>query len=169
MRAVTFEWTRRGPHTALTSEFIKAMGAKDLDDLIEGCYVGRYGFEPSMIMMVFEIAREGDRQAIEVMRWAGQELGGMAVGVIHQLDLQKEQFDVVLIGSIFDGHPTIQQSVGETIHHAAPGARLVRLNVPPVVGGVVLGMEAAGVDFKKLRAHLIESTDKMLRTEKDPA
>jgi len=169
MRAVTFEWTRRGPHTALTPLFIKAMGAKDLDDLIEGCYVGRYGFEPSMIMMVFEIARAGDQEAVEVMRWAGQELGGMAVGVIRQLDLQKEQFDVVLIGSIFDGHPMIQQSVGETVHHVAPAARLVRLNVPPVVGGVVLGMEAAGVDFRKLRTQLIASTDNMLRTEKDPA
>ncbi len=35
----------------------------------------------------------------------------------------------------------------ETIHTVAPGARLVRLTVPPVVGAVMLGMEQAGVDF----------------------
>jgi hypothetical protein len=97
------------------------------------------------------------------MRWAGQELGGMAVGVINQLDLQEERFDVVLIGSIFDGHPAIKDSLGETIHHVAPGGRLVRLNVPPVVGGVVLGMEAAGVDFRALRPRLIESTEILLK------
>jgi len=165
MRAVTFEWAKRGPATALTPAFIKHAGAKDLDDLIEGIYVGWYGFDSTMIMLVFEIARAGDPQAIEVMRWAGQELGGMAVGVINQLDLQSEKFDVVLIGSIFDGHPAIKESVGETVHQVAPGARLVRLNVPPVVGGVLLGMEAAGLDLRTRRQRLIESTTKLLNKE----
>jgi hypothetical protein len=93
----------------------------------------------------------------------------MAVGVINQLDLQNENFDIVLIGSIFDGHPAIQESVGETVHQVAPGARLVRLNVPPVVGGVLLGMESAGLDFRTRRPRLIESTEKILKQEKEPA
>jgi N-acetylglucosamine kinase-like BadF-type ATPase len=167
MRAVSFEWTRRGPPTALTPAFIEHVGAKDLDDLVEGAYVGRFDFDPSLIMLIFEVARAGDPQAVDVMRWAGQELGGMAVGVINQLDLHKEDFDVVLIGSIFDGHPAIQESVGETVHRVAPGARLVRLNLPPVVGGVVLGMEAAGVDFRNVRARLIETTEKLLSVEQE--
>lgn len=167
MRAVTFEWARRGPATALSPAFLNHTGAKDLDDLIEGSYVGRYGFEPSMILLVFEIARTGDPQAVEVMHWAGSELGGMAVGVTRQLGLQNETFDVVLIGSIFDGHPVIQESLGETIRQAAPGARLVRLNVPPVVGGVLLGMEAGGKDFHSKRQRLIESTDKLLYKNKE--
>lgn len=166
MRSVTFEWSKRGPATALTTGFINATGARDLDDLIEGCYVGRYDFTPTMIMMVFEIACAGDPQAIEVMRWAGQELGGMAVGVINQLDLQDENFDVVLIGSIFDGHPAIQDSVSETVHQVSPGARLVRLTVPPVVGGVVLGMQTTGVNFRTMRTQLIETTEKLLSLEK---
>ncbi len=167
MRAVAFEWDKRGPGTALTPAFIKHVGAKDLDDFIEGNYIGTYGLDPAMIMLTFEIARAGDAQAIDVMRWAGRELGGMAVGVINQLDLQKENFDVVLIGSIFDGHPAIQENVGETVHQVAPGARLVRLNVPPVVGGVVLGMEAAGLDFRTRRARLIVSTEKLLKQDKE--
>jgi N-acetylglucosamine kinase-like BadF-type ATPase len=166
MRAVNFEWTKRGPATALTPAFIKYVGAKDLDDFIGGNYVGAYGLSPAMIMLTFEIARAGDEQAIEVMRWAGGELGGMAVGVINQLDLQKETFDVVLIGSIFDGHPAIKESLGETVHAVAPGACIVRLNVPPVVGGVLLGMEAAGVDFRSTRQRLIASTEKILNVEK---
>ncbi len=162
MRAVTFEWDRRGPPTALTPAFIEHLGAKDLDDLIEGVYVGRFTFDPALILRVFDIARQGDPQAVEVMRWAGRELGGMAIGVINQLGLQAEPFDVVLIGSIFDGHPAIQESLGETIRRVAPRARLVRLTVPPVVGAVALAMEAAGVDFRPLRPRLIASTSKLL-------
>jgi hypothetical protein len=49
-----------------------------------------------------------------------------------------------------------------TIHHSAPKARLVRLMVPPVVGGVILGMQTAGLDPRPIRARLIETTRKLL-------
>ena len=162
MRAVTFEWVKRGPATTLTPAFIQHLGAKDLDDLIEGIYLMRYGFDPSMVRLFFQVAAQGDPVALDVLRWAGEELGGMAVGVANQLELQNETFDVVLIGSLFDGHPLLQEVLGETIHKVAPGARLVRLNVPPVVGSVLLGMEAAGVDFHDKRERLIQSTAKFL-------
>jgi len=162
MRAVAFEWTRRGPATALTPAFLKLTGAKDLDDLVEGMYLGRYDFDQSAAMLVFEIAARGDPQALDVVRWAGSELGQMACGVINQLDIQNDAFDVVLIGSLFDGHPLLAESLGETVHRLAPRARLVRLDVPPVVGGVLLGMEAAGIDFHSRRARLIRSTNRLL-------
>ncbi len=162
MRAVSFEWTRRGPATALTPAFLKLTGAKDLDDLVEGMYLGRYDFDQSAAMLVFETAAQGDPRALDVVRWAGDELGQMACGVIKQLDIQEDAFDVVLIGSLFDGHPPLAESLGATVHRVAPRARLVRLNVPPVVGGVLLGMEAAGIDFHSRRARLIRSTNQLL-------
>jgi N-acetylglucosamine kinase-like BadF-type ATPase len=161
MRAVAFEWVRRGPATALTPAFLKETGAKNLDDLVEGVYLGRFDFNPAMILLVFEIARQGDAQALEVIRWAGNELGMMAVSVINQLDLQKEVFDVVLIGSLYDGHPLMTESMRTTIQRCAPQARLVRLTVPPVVGGVVLGMQEAGKDAREVRSKLIETTRKL--------
>jgi N-acetylglucosamine kinase-like BadF-type ATPase len=162
MRAVSFEWTRRGPATALTPAFLQKTGARDLDDLVEGAYLGRYNFDQSDVMMVFEVASAGDEQALDVLRWAGDELGRMACGVIRQLGIQDERFDVVLIGSIYDVHACLSEALGETVRRVAPGARLVRLAVPPVVGGVLLGMEAAGLDFHPRRARLIESTNRLL-------
>jgi len=163
MRAVTFEWTRRGPATALTPAFLEQTGAKNLDDLVEGLYLERFDLNPSMILLVFEIARQGDAQALEVIRWAGRELGMMVVSVINQLDLHAEAFDVVLIGSLFDGHPMMTESITSTVQLCAPGARLVRLTVPPVVGGVVLGMQMAGLDARPVRLNLIETTRKLLK------
>jgi len=93
-----------------------------------------------------------------VIRWAGDQLGQMACGVIRQLSLEKESFDVVMIGSLFDGHPLMTETMRATIHCVSPGARLVRLAVPPVVGGVVLGMQTAGLDARPIRSKLIEST-----------
>jgi hypothetical protein len=50
----------------------------------------------------------------------------------------------------------------ETIHAVAPGAHLVRLTAPPVVGGVLLGVEQAGEDPFAVREALIRSTQEML-------
>lgn len=167
LRAVAFEWTRRGPATALSAAFLNHTGAKDLAEFIEGTYLGRYGFDPAMILLVFEIARTGDPQAIEVMRWAGQELGNMAVSVVNQLNIHDTAFDVVLIGSIYEGHPLIQESLGATVRQAAPAARMVRLHVPPVVGATLLGMEITGQNFLISRPRLIGSTSELL--DKEPA
>ena len=142
MRAVSFEWTRRGPATDLTRAFIEKTGAKDLDELIEGVYLEQYHFDVSYVMLVFEIAAQGDPEALKVMRWAGDQLGQIACGVIRQVGFQNEIFEVVQIGSLYDGHPLISEQMRQTIQQTAPNAEIVRLTVPPVVGGVLLGMEA---------------------------
>ena len=157
MRAVTFEWDKRGPATNLTPAFIKLLGAKDLDDLVEGVYVDRYEFTPELIFMIFQIASQGDVEALNVMRWAGDELGQMACGVIRQLKFENEFFDVILIGSLFEGHPLMKETMAETIHKTAPGARLIRLSEPPVIGGVILGMQISGLDTRLPREQLVEA------------
>jgi len=91
----------------------------------------------------------------------------MACAVIRQLSLETETFDVVLIGSLFDGHPLMTQAIGKTIQSLAPGGKLVRLDVPPVVGGVVLGMQTAGLDARPIRSKLIETTRILLDDMKD--
>jgi len=142
MRAISFEWTRRGPATALTPAFLRKHGAADLDEFVEGVYLDKYTFDVSDIMLVFEIAQQGDPEALDVMRWAGDQLGQIACGVIRQVGLQNEAFEVVQIGSLYDGHVLIGEQMLQTIQKTAPGAQLVRLTVPPVVGAVLLGMEA---------------------------
>ena len=46
----------------------------------------------------------------------------------------------------------------EAVHAVAPGARFVRLTAPPVVGAVLLGMQAAGLPAQRLRQPLVAST-----------
>ncbi len=141
MRAVTFEWGKRGPATALSMAFLKKTGAKNLDELVEGMYIQKYSIDPAFVMLVFEVATQGDAEALNILRWAGDELGQMACGVIRQLGLERDTFEVVLIGSVYDGHPLMTESMRNTILAVAPGAQLVRLKAPPVIGGVLLGME----------------------------
>ena len=159
MQAVTFEWLKRGPATALTQVFLEHTGAIDLDDLVEGVYLQRFPFDSALVLKVFETARRGDPQAKAVMGWAGRELGGMAVGVINQLEIQMEEFEVVLIGSLHGGSPILDRALRRIVCKVAPHARFVRLSVPPVVGGVLLGMEQAGLNGHAIRDKLIATTN----------
>ena len=162
LQAVTFQWDHRGPATELTQAFIDVTHAKNIDDLIEGMYIGKYELNPDQARMVFQIADQGDPEALNVINWAGDQLGQMACGVLRQLNLENETFDTVLIGSLFEGHPLMIKTIGTTIHSLAPNARLVRLDVPPVTGGVVLGMQTARLDARLIRSNLILSTRKLL-------
>ena len=88
------------------------------------------------------------------------ELGDMACGVIRQLGLEGEAVEVVLIGSLWKGHPLLTQSARRTIRRVAPKARLTRLTAPPVVGGVVLAMQQLGLATTAARRKLLSSTRK---------
>jgi N-acetylglucosamine kinase-like BadF-type ATPase len=163
MRSVALEWLKRGPQTALTQRFIDHFGACDLAGLMEGVYLHHYELAPELALLVFEVARWGDPEALEVMQWAGDALGQMANGVINQLNMQAETFEVVLIGSLHDGSPVLNQALRDAVYRVAPRAQFVRLSVPPAVGGVLLGMEEAGLNGYKIRQRLIESTGEKIK------
>lgn len=142
-QAVSHEWSKRGKATALTPAFIKYTGAKDLNDFIEGYSLGRYDLGPSAAQLVFTAAEGGDDVAQSLILWAGTELGEMVNAVARQLDFQNLDFEVIMIGSMFQNGPALTRPMFETIHPVAPGAYLKRLAVPPVAGGVLLAMEVA--------------------------
>ena len=167
IEAITLEWSRRAGSTHLTPAFIKAAGATDATDLIEGLSQGRYAIGPYLAPVVIRVAGQGDPVARGLLRWMGRELGDQARGVIRQLQIEDMEFEVVLVGSLYDGNPLMVDAMRETIQTLAPEARLVRLTAPPVVGGVLLAMEQCGLDILSMRDALIQSTIEFIRDRKD--
>ena len=147
MQIIGYSWTRRLPKTALADAIIAHTGAKDLEDLMRGYTTYEYQVGAEAARIVFRVAEEGDQAACDLLCWAGTELGEMANAVIRQLEFENLAFDVVMTGSMFDGGAKLIDPMRTTIHKLAPQARLVRLSVPPVVGAVILGMEADGYRF----------------------
>lgn len=145
MQLVGYAWTKRGPKTALADAFVKHVGAKDLEDLLRGYTTYEYEVSAEAAPIVFRVAEEGDAVARELIHWAGCELGEIANAIIRQLEFENLAFDVVMTGSMFEGGPMLIDPMRKTIQSLAPKARLVRLTVPPVIGAVILGMEAGNV------------------------
>ena len=167
IQMVAYEWTRRGPATQLTPAFIKHTGAHSLPDLLHGLTEERLELTNTAAPLVFAIAAAGDPVAIEVIRWAGCELGELANAVIRQLNFEGLIFDIVLVGSLFNGGSLLIEPMQATIHSLAPAAHLVRLEALPVVGAVLLGMEQTRMETITIRSRLIASTQRLWQDSKN--
>ncbi|HEY44930.1 MAG TPA: ATPase [Anaerolineae bacterium] len=160
IQVVSAEWSQRGPPTSLTQVLLEATGALDIEDLVEGLTQDRYQVDAEIAPHIFQAAEEADSVALEVVRWAGAQLGSMVNGVVRQLSFQDESFDVVEMGGVFNAGMLLTDPFHDTVLKIAPGARFVPLNVPPVVGAALLAMEHAEVDPRTAREALIAQLDR---------
>jgi N-acetylglucosamine kinase-like BadF-type ATPase len=156
-------WSKRGPKTTLSQIFVDHLGSKDVGDLLEGLARGRFEVNATDAPLVFDAASKGDAVAQDIIRWLGAGLADLAIGIINQLGFHDLEFEVVMAGSVYRGSALIAETMHEIIHKVAPGATLVRLDAPPVVGAVMLGMEQANIDYTPLRETIIKSSNNLLK------
>jgi len=164
-------WSLRGKPTNLSEMFVEQLGAVDVEDLLSGITRKRYTLDADLALTVFQAALEGDEVAKESIRWLGEGLGDMACGIIRQLSIEDEEFDVVLSGSLYKGSPILQETISEMVLELAPRARFVYITAPPVTCAVMLAMEQAGVDYVSKRQRIIKTGELMLSdslTSKSP-
>ena len=161
LHAVARAWSLRGPQTLLSTVFVNAAGARDVDEVLAGLVRGRYFLDARHARLVFEAAETGDDVANLAVDWAGRQLGELANGVIRQLELGDLPFELVLSGSFFRGSPRLQTLIEEVFTATAQGAQTIRLQAHPVIGGVLLAMESAGAVTPQIRQLLRESGAKI--------
>jgi N-acetylglucosamine kinase-like BadF-type ATPase len=159
LHMVNYAWIKRISPTALTEILLNATNAKNELDLMEGISNGYYHLSSSLALDVINAARSGDNAACEIMRWSGAELGWLAVSVARQIEMENEEVEIIQSGSIFNAGALITDPMHDVLHHHCRKARLIRLDGPPVVGAVILGMEQANFDGYAVR-------DLMIRTAK---
>ncbi len=165
LQEVNYAWIKRNPPTALTPILLTATGAKSEIDLMEGLSNGYYHLYPAIAIQIFEAAQAGDEAAQRVIRFSGQELGHLTVAVIRQLGLEAQAVEVVQSGSVFDGGALLSEPMREIILAAAPQAIIIRLDAPPVLGSLLLGMEAGGFDGYPIRKKISDSVQAWLAQE----
>ena len=149
MRQVGYSWSKRGPATKLADALVEYAGAQDLEDLLRGYTTNEYEIGADAARIVFRVAEQGDKVACDLIHWAGCELGELVNAVVRQLEFDQLAFDVVMTGSMFNGGELLIAPMCETVLKLAPRARFVRLEIPPVLGATMLGMEAGRIQVTK--------------------
>ena len=163
LHMVNYAWIKRIPPTALTAIYLEATGAKNELDLMEGISNEQYHIFPFIAVKIFEAASVGDAAARKVVRWAGEELGWLAVAVVRQIGMEHDEVEIVQSGSVFDGGKLLTEPMRRVIFQHIPKARITRLDGPPVVGPVLLGMHMAGVDGYPFRQALIQTAKELVQ------
>ncbi len=163
LQMVNYAWIKRIPPTALTKIYIEAVGAKSEMDLMEGLSNGQYHLFPHITLNVIAAARAGDAAACDVVQWAGEELGWLAVAVARQIEMELEEVEIVQSGSVFEAGELIAQPMQDLVLKHCPRAMLIRLDGPPVVGAVILGMEQVGFDGYAVRENIICTAKELVK------
>ncbi len=162
LKMVNYAWIKRIPPTALTKIYIEAAGAKDEMDLMEGLSNEQYHLFPFLALEVIKAANKGDAAASEILSWAGEELGWLAVSVARQIEMENDEFEVIQSGSVFEAGEIIIKPMRELVLKHCPKAKLLRLDGPPVVGAVISGMEQADFDGYAVREVLIQTAKEII-------
>jgi N-acetylglucosamine kinase-like BadF-type ATPase len=159
---VNYAWIKRISPTKLTNIFLEATGAKDELSLMEGLSNGYYHLSPHLAVEITAAAREGDPAALEVVQWSGTELGWLAIAVARQIEMEGDEIEIVQSGSVFEAGELITLPMENIVSRHLPKAKLIRLDGPPVVGPLMLGMQRAGIDPYPMREQLIATAKRLV-------
>ena len=146
LRAVARAYTGAGPETSLTDIYVERYGASSAIEMLEWIVRGQAP-QPhaSLAPHIFAAAEAGDAVAQGIIREVGAALGGNAAAVASRLGMEAETFSVVLAGGVFRSRSqALVAAIMRPIRAVAPHAHPRILETLPVVGGVLLAMEAAG-------------------------
>ncbi|QNE23155.1 ATPase [Kribbella qitaiheensis] len=148
----------RGPATALTTALPAHYGVGSVTELIEALHLGDIPVARRLeaTPLLFQVAAAGDAVAADVVRHQAEEIVAMAVVAMRRLDMLDEPTDVVLGGGVLTaGHPMLIETVTRLLSAAAPKAVPHVVDVPPVVGAALLGLDrtrAVSTAHSQLRA-----------------
>ena len=163
LQLVNYAWIKRTPPTTLTKILLEYTGAKNELDLMEGFSNDYFHLAPFLAMEVISVAREGDPAAQEIIRWAGEELGWLAVAVARQIGMENDEVEVIQSGSVFEAGEIIMNPMKTIVLQNCPKAKLKRLDGAPVIGAVILGMETAGFGGYTVRDEMVKTAKEIIK------
>lgn len=108
--------------------------------------------------LVVEVARQGDRIALQILKEAGIELGRLATAVIQRLGMQAESFAIVPFGGVFKAGELILEPFRQTCLATAPGATITLPRFEPEVGAILIALAELGVSIDAPLLATIESS-----------
>ncbi|WP_244992614.1 N-acetylglucosamine kinase [Saccharothrix coeruleofusca] len=136
----------RGEPTALLPALRAHFGVGALAEVVERVHLGELEFDPHPLCpLLFEVAAAGDAVARAVVERLVEEVVLLASVSLRRLALLAEPVTVVLGGGVLTGTGgAVVGAVRRRLAELAPRAEVRVVDVPPVVGAALLGLDALG-------------------------
>jgi N-acetylglucosamine kinase-like BadF-type ATPase len=134
----------RGPATMLSGYLTSHFGVERVEEITLGIHKGKIdddeliGLAPLLLLA----ADEGDPAARAVVNRLADEISVMAITAMRRLDLTGQATPVILGGGVITArNPLLMDGITRQLAEAAPRARVRVIDVPPVVGAALLGLD----------------------------
>jgi N-acetylglucosamine kinase-like BadF-type ATPase len=137
----------RGPQTLLREAVAGHFGLASMHDVTVAMHKGKLNWDAplSLVSVLFEVARGHDAVAQDIVRRQAGEICVMAVTAIRRLGLAGQAVPVVLGGSVLTARdPLLTAELTRRFADEAPRSVLRIVEIPPVVGAALLGLDHIG-------------------------
>jgi N-acetylglucosamine kinase-like BadF-type ATPase len=134
----------RGPTTVLTQYLTGHFGVQRVEEITIGVHKGKIGDNDltGLAPILLRAADEGDQVAQTVVNRLGDEISVMAITAMRRLGLPGLATPVILGGGVITArNPRLMNSITRQLAEAAPHAVVRVIDVPPVVGAALLGLD----------------------------
>lgn len=133
----------RAPETTLSDAAVEYFRAGKVENLSVAIYAPSVdnariaGFAQHVV----ETARSGDKVAIEILKESGRELGIAATAVIRRLGIEKDEFPIGQVGSVFKAEELITGPFMEVVHPVAPLCYFTKPKYSPAHAAALLALK----------------------------
>jgi N-acetylglucosamine kinase-like BadF-type ATPase len=134
----------RGPDTLLTGYVTSHFGVERVEELTIGIHQGKIDDDEliGLAPVLLRASDEGDQIARTVVNRLAAEISVMAITAMRRLDLLGLATPVVLGGGVITArNPLLMDGITAWLADAAPRAQVRVIDVPPVVGAALLGLD----------------------------
>jgi N-acetylglucosamine kinase-like BadF-type ATPase len=137
----------RGPDTELRLAVPAHFGLDTVREVTIGAYQNKLGYSDlhGLAPVLFEVALHGDQVASDLLVRQADEVANMAITAARRLGLTQAEMPVALGGSILTArHPLLSARLSEQLAAGLPAAMPRIVDVPPVAGAALLGLDRVG-------------------------
>jgi N-acetylglucosamine kinase-like BadF-type ATPase len=137
----------RGPQTRLRTAVPAHFGLRLVNDVVVGLHLGKIDYAElhRLVPVLFEVAADGDQVARDVVLHQADEICIMATVAASRLGLTAHAVPVVLGGSVMTAQdPLLTGAIADRLAVSIPAADIRIVDVPPVVGAALLGLDHVG-------------------------
>ncbi|MDI4648018.1 N-acetylglucosamine kinase [Cohnella hashimotonis] len=142
----------RGPSTVLLERILRLWNAPRLLDVMIMLYAAKLNAQRKLVAslcpLVGQCAAEGDQVAARILEDAAGQLADQMVHLIGKTSAQ--DLPLTVSGGVWKSSPLLFRSFGRRVKERYPDIALIPPKFDPVVGGILLGLEALGMDVRQL-------------------
>jgi N-acetylglucosamine kinase-like BadF-type ATPase len=134
----------RGPDTVLAGYLTSHFGVERVEEVTLGIHQGKIGHDDltGLAPLLLRASDEGDPVARTVVERLAGEISVMAITAMRRLGLTGLATPVVLGGGVITArNPLLMSGITRRLAEAAPAAEVRVIDVPPVAGAALLGLD----------------------------